>query len=429
VTSSRVALAAAALWPVVVAAMTWDETIQFDLWTGSAMCWATLAVTRRAGARARDLLLAGALVGATTMIKPLFAAFLVIPWAASFARHGRLSRALGREWALAAIGAAVMGLSVIALLALQGALREAWNVYIVYNATVYGPYVNHEVRTGWMTTRAMGERAWGLLVWLAEPKTLVLLAPSIAGAVALWRRDRVLAVGMLAWTLTAIGLVVLQNKFFPYHWEIVYAALVLLSAVGLHAVVTDAKAAGSAALRSCGIVLATVAIGLWCQGPARDLAHWALYVTGVRSAAQYDRSFLSVSEIDPATEAAAAAYLRTHSAPGTPFLHWSINGGLAYLAQRPHLVRFHNKRELLRTVENPVTAAYRREVLQAAATRRPSFIVLGEGLGRDARVLAPQVAVRTEFPELAALVFRDYELATRYGDLEIWRRRGAVAGR
>jgi hypothetical protein len=37
--------------------------------------------------------------------------------------------------------------------------------------------------------------------------------------------------------------------------------------------------------------------------------------------------------------------------------------------------------------------------------------------------------VATEFPELAAFVFRDYELAMRYGDLEIWRRRGAVAGR
>jgi hypothetical protein len=425
--SPRIALAAAAMWPLAVAAMTWDESLQPDLWAGSAMLAVAFAMTRPEGYRVRELAIAGAAVGLLTMLKPVYAACLVVPAAAIVARHGTLRGAALRDMAIVAAGLAAALLAVLAALAAQGALDDMWAVYIRYNLEVYAPAVGQDQVTGIASLHSIATRIWGLAAWLAEPRVLALVPAVLAGAVALRRRAPTVAWVVLAWTATAIGLVVLQNKFFPYHWALVHPALLVLAACGVHALALESRATGSPVIRGVTVAIAASALTLWLAQPVRDLRRWGLHAAGLRSAAQYDATLVEVSEISPASELAAARWLRDNTAPGTPFLQWTINAGLAYHAQRPHLVRFHNKRELLRTRGHPITEAYRAEVLRALVQRRPAHVVLGEGLGRDRTVLAPLAAIRAEFPELAAVVERDYVRVRSFGDLEIWRRRSEPA--
>ncbi len=429
VASPNTAVIAAVLWPVLVAAQTFQNTAQFDLWIGSAMLGVTLLVTRDEGYRPRDLLLAGGLVGLASLVKPIFPVFLAVPGVVVLMRRRGAVAAVVRDLTLLVGGWLVPVAVVLVALWAQGALREAWNVHILYNLRVYAPNSQNSAFPSPSPTKA---RVKGLLAYLAQVQIAILLAPAAAGAVALWRKHPPLAAAVLVWVLGGVGLVVLQNKFWVYQWEILFAGLFLLVAAGVSDVASRTRT--SSTPRAAGVMAITTAVVAFAVSAAPipgDLTHWLRYVGGRESARAYDNRYAIYSEINPADEEAAAAYLRANTPPGAPFANWTLHGGLAFLAGRPNVTRFHNKRELTKTVQHPMTRAYRREYLERVRTLRPTYIAV-DSLGDVSKEMADQHQVPSEprvlereFPELAALIAQRYDLVAHAGEIALYRLRPA----
>jgi 4-amino-4-deoxy-L-arabinose transferase-like glycosyltransferase len=422
-TSPRTALTAAALWPLVVASLTYDGSAQFDLWVGTAMLAATLAVARPGGYRARDLVLSGALIALASLTKPCYPAFLAVPGLVVLAHRRRVPGSVPRDLALLVAGwLAPIALAAVALLS-QGVLRDAWNANIVYNLTVYAPASEFSAFPSSSPLVVMLNGTWK---FLSQPVVMLLIAPVVGGVVVLWKRARVLAVGLLAWLTTGTFFVLLQNKFWPYHWSPIYPALLLLAAVGIHAAVADSRRSDTRATAALAITCAAVLVTVLSVRPAIDLRRWARFVTGQKDAAWYYGTFLQYGSTDPAEERAVAAYLQAHTPAGATFAHWSLDGGLAFLAGRPNVTRFHNKRVLMGPLMSPTTRTMRTEYLDRVRTLRPTYLVVSERTGgpdttRSAALLA------SEFPELAELVAGSYAVEARIGMVDLYRLREPAA--
>lgn len=431
-TTPAVAFTAAAVWPAFVTGLGHEVSAQYELWIGTAMLGIVLLLTRPGGYRARDLVVSGALIGLATLTKPVFPALLAVPGAVVLLRHtGARGRRLvfgpaARDLVLLVLGWAVPVAAGVAALWAQGALQEAWNVHILYNLRVYAPSAQF---SRYPNASPMQTRVIGLATYLAQPKVWLVIPPAVAGAVALWRRQRVLAVAVVTWVAVGVALVLLQNKFWLYHWDTVYPAVFLLVTVGLHALLQTGRATRNGTVVAAAYATAALAFVLWTFTALLDVRMWALYALGRKSEAAYYGHFLRGGEINPADERAAAAYLRAHTPPGAPFANWTLHGGLPFTAGRPAAMRIHNKRELTKLRTSAITQGYRREYLERVLTLRPTYIAV-DSLGDSASVLkSTDDALAREFPELAAIVARDYRQEIRFGEIVLYRRRPEAGAR
>lgn len=423
-TGAAAALAGAASWPIFVAWMTYDESAQFDMWVGVAMLGSTFMVARQDGYRTRDLVIAGVLIGLASLVKPFYAGFLVVPGVVILMQRRGAARASARDVGALVLGWAAPVAAALALLWWQGALRDTLDVYILYSLRVYA------TDTSWArypSTSPIWVRIQGLTTYLTTMAALI--APMIAGVVVLWRRRRVLAVAMSSWLVIGVGLVVLQGKFWPYHWSIIYPAVPFLVVLALHAVLTGARCVGgtfNAAATSLAVATLVVLAGMFSFGPLMDLALWTQYVTGGRSRAAYEATFDKYGEIDQTAERVVASYIRSHTRPGEPFALWSLDAALPFLADRPNVSRFQNKRELIITRASPLTQAYRRELLASVRSRRPTHVVVGRrGDLMKPPGTSPEVLQR-EFPELGALIAQRYVLEASFRLTDVYRLRAAT---
>lgn len=419
-TSPRAALLAAAAWPVVVAGLNLEVSAQYELWIGTATLGVVVLLTRPGGYRLRELAICGALVGAATLVKPFFPALLAVPGVVVLLRRRRAWRALVGELALVVAACVVPVAAAVAVLWAQGALREAWNVYVLYNLRVYAPSLNFAKYPGATANHA---RVVGTLGYLWQPKVAVLVPTLVAGGAGLWRRDRTLAAAVLTWFAVGVGLVLLQNKFWLYHWDVVYPAALLLAAVGLHGMARGARLSGEPAPAALALATAAVLVVLWGANMLFDAQLLVRYALGRKTEAQYYGHFDRYGELNAADERAAAAYLRAHTPPGAPMANWTLHAGLPFMADRPDVSRIHNKRELTKLRQHPVVQGYRREFLARVEALRPAYVAV-DTLGDSAAVLrSPDDALAREFPEFAAYVARNYRREVQLGEITLYRRR------
>jgi hypothetical protein len=158
--------------------------------------------------------------------------------------------------------------------------------------------------------------------------------------------------------------------------------------------------------------------------PLADVRAWARLVTGRVTADQYYARFRLSGQTDFAEQRAVAHYLRTHSRPGEPFALWSADASIPFLADRPNVSRFYNKR-VFTHLAGPIVEGYRREYLESIRTLRPSYVVVGRRV--DAPELMPSRAVlERDMPELAALVEQRYALEAQVGPFDVYRLRGTL---
>jgi hypothetical protein len=418
-TTPNVALVAAAAWPVLVASLTYHHSAQFDLWIGTAMLGCVLLVTRPEGYRTRDLVAAGALVGLASLTKPFYPAFLAVPGIAVLFHRRSDVRAAAVDIVWLVLGWLAPIVPMMAWLWAQGALREAWEVHIMFNLRVYAPGIAF---AGVQAASPMALRVQGLWRFVSDPVVAVAFGPMLAGLVVLWRRQRALAAVLVTWVLIGTGFVLLQNKFFMYHWMPIYPALVLLCAVGLHAL-WPAPVEGRTAPGAVMVVASTVLlVVLVARRPEAELRLWASLVTGRISAGDYRDRVVGDGLVLPTEQQAVASYIRTHTRADEPFAHWSSDAALPFVADRPHTSRFYSKLLFTRFAPSPVLEAYRQEYLERIRTLRPTYIVVGtRGDLPDSTI--SRDAMERAAPELAALVVERYALETRIGETAVYRRR------
>ena len=276
----------------------WDTT-QAEFSQSLFLVASLLALERSAAppspsARRLDLgaLLAGALAGASVLIKPTGAVVGVLLGLVALEHRVRL----GDSWRARGLGALRGGLAFtvgVALpLALTGlyftavgagpALRDFFGYVAVYRAWPSGENARHNTETYWLARGGM---------WHA-----VLLG---AALIALWRRVArrhgagVLGVLLaLAMTAAAAWSVALQGKWFWYHWGVVVPFFGLLGAWGI------------AELRSGGAALALAAaftVGGFVSGPrwvnTPEMSYYRFTTEVALPYARGERSAASVSGV------------------------------------------------------------------------------------------------------------------------------------
>jgi hypothetical protein len=217
----------------------------------------------------------------------------------------------------------------------------------------------------------------------------------------------------------------MQNKYYYYQWVPCYAPLMLLAAIGAHALLY-------AEMRSYASLYIAVAAALMlmaqvCALPFYDVSKFIYYFVIKRNPDLYYASFQFVPDggvagrtYNVAAEMMAARYIAEHTKPDDGVFVWGNDASVRYLADRPNPTRF--TYEIPLSLDGPYRAAYRSEAMEALRARPPVYFVVGlNWWAADTKAQS-----LSKFPELAAFLSRGYHLERSIGGLDLYRRNSAI---
>jgi hypothetical protein len=446
------ALSAAALLFLWYASLDYRNTAQPDGWAAVLLAGAALVLAGRGRSadegRGWRAAVAGALVGVCALVKPTYGLFLVVPLAAGLVGRrspatpayprGRPAWAAASTWTAALAAGFVAPLAAcVAWFAARGALRDLFEVYVVWTATVYGGLEN-----GWLW------RLQSLVTgFLATPLALA-LPLILLGAMELARRDRRAAAIVLTWIAAAFVNVAVQGKYWPYHWLPAYPPLAVLAGLGVGAAYAASARRGAgragvelrdspveahhgpAILRRllAGSVCAA-AIGAGAQ-PLLDVYRWGKLLAGAEAPAAYRAREYVISEGYPRDSLAAIGrYVRARTAASEGVLFWGLAPGVNYLIERRPPGRFALELPLVRGEGTAVRAAYRREFMALmTGPAAPKYVVTLDARACPQPTTAVGAACPALYPDFAALLERDYPVERVIGGFEVRRRRNQGGG-
>lgn len=397
----------AAVWMLLVVSLGWYDTAQSDLWCASAVLWAVVLVRAdpdRAGPF--RVLGAGLLVGLISLLKPFYPALLAVPGLVVLIESKSSRQAFGSIGMLA-IGWVLPIVACLVLLVVGGVWPDFVAVHFGYNTQIYAAVQQRSPVEGLLAV-------WG---WFAGAGAVGIALPVVcAGGFGMFARYRSFALALLLWLALGIGFVMLQGKFFPYHWSVLYPPLVLFGASGISALWSGGRSA-----RLVGGTTLTVALIGLLEMPASTGLKWLRYVTGRTSAGEYYRDFGKNRRVNPGDQMLIADVIRTHSSPNDRVGLWGPDAAVTYLAGRRGVSRFPISRWLEFAPETDVTRRLRKEYVEAIIAERPLYFVVSRQA--EEQGLQPAIPLAKQFPELAAVIERDYQPERRVGALTLYRRR------
>jgi len=381
---------------------------QPDLWIGYLVLGVTsLLVRPNTGASRATLLLAGAVIGFATLVKPVFAVLLALPLARVWFDRETHRPVLLTGACVASFGATMIAIVLPFVVSGHGAA--------LYEAVVVFNLGGHLAQT-WDEPGAVVLRF--IVVFTmpgAEPGTLPLLLIAGLGARDLLRTHRRIASILgAAWLLSLLA-AVLQGKAFPYHFAPTHILTAVFAAafVARHLTVLVEPLLGrkSPSRRRHAIAAGILVAGLLIVSvPHRARIHdwWA---TAFGLMAPEIRN-LKLCQIDycPVETRRLAAIIQAQTPPGTPIFVWGFDSAVYLLADRPAASRFGFDYPLIGG-----SAAWRdkarAELMQDLRMKRPEMIVIEDFdfirlmLRRSSRYHL------VEFPELPRLLADHYDLA------------------
>jgi len=157
--------------------------------------------------------------------------------------------------------------------------------------------------------------------------------------------------------------VVMQAKFFPYHWGATFPLTALLAGLGVVKLFRWSAERGAVALTAAFIAFAGFSI---LRAPVPNLAsnlfgraaeRFDLFVRGPMDLPRRD-ALASVADVNAADNRAVAAYVKAHTAPGAPIFVWGFECIVYDLAERPVASRY--------IYDVPQRAIWSREPMQQA---------------------------------------------------------------
>lgn len=403
--SRRVRRLTGAAWVLMVVTLGHKDSAQPDLWIATAVLGGTLLVTREAGYRRRDLVAFGWLIGLASLTKQVYPVLLAVAGVVVLWRRRGHAAGAARDLGLLTLGWAAPVAAMLAWFWARGGLGELWEAHMTYTLRIYPIY------TGERQSRVVNT----LVFFLHSPPMATALPAAALGSVALWRGRREVALAMAAWVATGLFEILLQGRFFPYHWVFLVPPLAVLAAVGCASALREPGVG-----RRLGVAVGLCLIAQVGLRPLIETEQWLEYLAGRKSTDVYYTRF-SVGITSPAEEMAAARYLRAHSRPADRIGTWAMNPALPFLADRLNVNRFTTRRWFLLAPEHELTRRYRRQLFADVAGRRPLYFVVNRRTDPGLRPL------EREFPELNALVADRYVHDTTFGGLEVLRLRGAAA--
>ncbi len=396
----------------------WD-TAQPDAWGAMAAtgALALLAGPRRCGHAHR--VGAGVLLGIAVLYKWLLVGF-VVPLVVYdlMARRGPGRSQIARVGELLVGCAAVVALSV-AYLAARGALGEFLGIQLGFNWTIHARAQHRPVSMHLRILWAFFGR-WGMLCALAL---------AAFGAVGWWRRRRALVAALVVWVAAAFAFVWIQNKYYPYHWAPLQAALAVLAGLGLRRLrVRTAAALRRGAGRSAAGAAEALALGasvLLVALNVRTLNRggWRAFVTGSLPRDDYWLSFGGYYRggFCFLANARLAEYLKQRTAEDDAVLVWGFEPLSNYLSGRRPPTRFGYHYPLTADPQNRYVRRYRKEFLEALRSHPPAYVVVFD---QDPNNLTPRPsrAYLEDFAELSAFLRSGYVHEATIERAELWRR-------
>jgi 4-amino-4-deoxy-L-arabinose transferase-like glycosyltransferase len=347
----------------------------------------------------------GIALGLAVLIKPVFGPFVLLPMVLV------ADQVRGREWRLAmlsvtalAVGMAIPIGATVGWFAHHGALADLMEAYLLYPQQIYAA----SVQQSWSSLLTEMGRA------LTPGKILFVMLPfAVFGARSLDTSARRPMVLLVLWSVLALAAVIVQKRFFLYHWLPIYPPLAILFGMGIYRL-QCAAASDHLSLRvrrlalSAGLVVILMHVA---AHPLFDLYSSAAYAAGYRSRDLYLQSFGI-----PADEVAAAERLAQLSTPDDYVLVWGWNTNVLYLADRKSPTRFGFSMPLLLGPGTDVRDRYRAEFMRALGNTPIKYIILGE---IAETILGGKVDL-SDFPEFYDYLVENFQSNGDIGRVQIW---------
>lgn len=379
-----------------------NDTAQPDAWAAllAAAAFApTLAATRP---RVRQLALAGFAVGVCIAIKPTHGLLLAVPLVhAVVASRGAPGAAI-RAAATLATTAALPVAAVAVWFAAHGALDALLEVHLQYPRAVY---------TFGSGVDAVWEAQHKGAAWLLRGRFAAVAWPAvIVGAVALWRGGRrALCASLLVWLAGAVLPVLLQGKYYVYHWLPTWPPIATLGIIGLGTAL--AEASGMARVLAAAMVVTL--LGHAALRPTYYALLGAQYGAGLRTADSYYARFTD-GGVRAYPLVQAAEYLRPRLGAGEGVALWGSGAALLWHVDRPTPFRLAGwSWPVVQGEGSPWRDRYRDEYVQSMRSRPPRYFVIDEvnPAGRLA-----------DFRRLAKILAAEYRLERTIRGLQLFRR-------
>lgn len=406
----RYGAAAAAAFMVSMAANGWFYTAQPEGWVAATAIFAIARLLARNDMTLSRMAVSGVLIALCGLVKPLYFLFGIIPILHTRRSDASMKLRL-RNSGIVAISMAVPVLIVLAAFKTQGALDELIEVHLRYTTQSYAG-VDYGLTT---LAKALWESSYAMIKYEGTGGILPLLflAPATALGLAQWRGSNPMAALVLtAWFAIAVMCVVLQGKFYPYHWQPVYPPAIVLACFGWSRLTGNR----SRAVTALATTLVIISAALVSITPAREVWLTVRHLVGVSPRADYLGSFVHGSSSRDVVD--AASFLQANSVAGDKVYVWGHEATVTYLSGLTTASRFVFALPL--ADPGPFRARYRSELIDALTRALPRYFVIGEPFvesGDKAQFLR-------EFPELQAIVDAHYRLTRRFGNLDILERNG-----
>lgn len=379
---------------------------------------------------------AGFLVGCCTLNKPTYGIFLLLPAVSALTQERQAIRWLLSRWLAAAAGFALPILLCVAWFAANGALDDLIEVHLRWTLAMYSG-----IEQPWLT------RVQDMIGWLLTSKFAVALGLSVAGLVFLARTRRADAIVIGLWLGLALFSVVLQGKYWQYHWLVVYPPLAVLTGMGVHALARLASArltsgADAGVDRDVALVARTLPIALIAVvfvaaifTPSLEIYRWVKAEVGLTSANAYDRMQFGPYGRGPDTFVQIARHIAAQTTESDEVLVWGDIQGINYLSARRAPTRFAYLRALTRVRDTTFRPKYLREFFAKLNAKPPTYVVamderwcnirVQSGLTSDDHIAFP-LRCLSELPDFQRFVNERYSLERAFGNAILLRRRAAA---
>jgi len=233
--------------------------------------------------------------------------------------------------------------------------------------------------------------------------------------------NRQISLMLRRWLIAALGILIVQAKFYDYHWLPLLPALVMFGAAGIERVITfvDNRVrshAADAALRgtAAALFLAVLAVVIGTKTIP--------YLTGQEDQTTYFARF-QAGEFIADESLKVADFLRARVVPGDSLFIWGFRPEVYYLSQLKPAVRFIFHYPL---VADWYPRAWRDQTVDILWAALPPYVLVLQVDYLDwvtGRADADSNTLLQEYTDLNDWLIFNYERETRIGNFFVWRRK------
>ncbi|MGV3708374.1 MAG: hypothetical protein ACO1Q7_05990 [Gemmatimonas sp.] len=307
---------------------------QPDLWAGWLAVFAVTVVSRTP--TMPPLISAASLLGIAVLIKPIYPVWLLLLWFPVL-RNGFTNWSLNIRSAAAMLAGFVLPVALCTVwFWSRGATHEFFDSYITFNLQASGS-----------KERSLADSATHVFDYIARYRELYVALPAVlvalivplqsifparrsasasevdrAAIVSHDDRWRLLMIG--TWIAIAFALVLLQNRWFGYHWAPLWPPVAIAATVGFSRAwnaFADHRGARTGRMLLALVVL-TIAIDV-VNVPTRQFARTIRYLSGRGTLEQFESGFTEYPGQFMATDVRLAAeFVKTNTAPDDRVLVW-----------------------------------------------------------------------------------------------------------